>query len=61
MIKGGSAIYCPACNHRQVLGSPGEKLAVPMTVACEKCSAALVVNRSDTGGAHVTVQGVAAQ
>lgn len=53
-MKGGSAIYCPACSHRQTVGSPGEKLDLPVRMACEKCGAALVVEKSQSGGVHVS-------
>jgi hypothetical protein len=57
MMKGGSAIYCPACGHRQTVGHPGEKLELPLTVTCEKCSAALSLVKSESLGVHVTVAG----
>ena len=56
-MKGGSAIYCPACHHRQLVGSPGEPLDLPRTVPCEKCGATLALEKSRSGGVHVTVQG----
>ena len=55
-MKGGSAIYCPACNHRQAIGEPGEPLDLPMSVVCDGCGATLTVEKSQSGGAHVTVQ-----
>lgn len=56
-MKGGSAIYCPACHHRQIVGNPGEKLELPMSLPCEGCGATLALDKSQSGGAHVTVQG----
>ena len=57
MIKGGTAIYCPSCNHRQTVGKKGETLAVPQTVKCEQCGAQLTLDKSKSGGVHVTLAG----
>lgn len=54
-MKGGGAIYCPACNARQTVGNPGEKLELPLRVSCAKCGAALLVEKSESGGVHVTM------
>ena len=55
-MKGGTAIYCAACNHRQTVGKPGETLELPRTVTCANCGASLVLNKSRSGGVHVTVE-----
>ena len=59
-MRGGTAIHCPACAHRQVVGSPGAQLKLPMHVACAQCGAALVLEKSQSGGAHVIVESAAA-
>ena len=59
MIKGGTAIYCPGCNHRQTVGKRGETLAVPQTVKCEGCGARLTLDKSKSGGVHVTMDAAA--
>jgi transcription elongation factor Elf1 len=56
MMRGGGAIYCPACNNHQVVGSPGEKLQLPMTLTCSKCGATLSIAKSESMGVHVSVQ-----
>jgi len=53
-MKGGTAIYCPACSHRQSVGKPGETLSLPLAVKCEQCGAQLTLDKSRSGGAHVT-------
>ncbi len=58
MLKGGGAIYCPACHNHQTVGNPGEKLDLPMTVTCGKCGASLTLTKSQSMGVHVTVEGV---
>lgn len=60
-MRGGSAIYCPTCKHRQVVGTAGQKLDLPVVVSCEKCGASLTIERSQSGGAHVTAQGAPAR
>lgn len=60
-MKGGTAIYCPVCRARQTVGKPGEKLELPMKVSCEKCGAAITLEKSESAGVHVTVEGKAAQ
>ncbi len=59
MLKGGSAIYCPACKNHQTVGSPGEKLDLPLTITCAKCGATLDLTKSESMGVHVTVHGAA--
>jgi hypothetical protein len=54
-MKGATAIYCPACHHRQTVGKPGETLAVPRAVTCEQCGAQLTLDRSESGGVHVAL------
>jgi len=54
-MKGGTAIYCAACNHRQTVGKPGETLTLPLTVTCEQCGAVLTLDKSRSGGVHVAV------
>ena len=53
-MKGGTGIYCPACSHRQTVGFPGEKLQLPLRTRCAKCGAELIVDRSQSGGVHVS-------
>jgi hypothetical protein len=59
-MKGGSAIYCPTCNNRQNVGDPGRTLELPLTVRCGKCGASLTLEKSRSGGIHVTAAGTAA-
>lgn len=59
-MRGGSAIYCPACKHRQVVGEAGQKLGLPLVVPCEKCGATITIERSESGGAHVTTKDISA-
>lgn len=54
-MRGGSAFYCPACTHRQVVGTPGQKLTFPMNVACENCRASIRLEKSASGGIHPEV------
>lgn len=54
-MKGGSAIYCPACSQRQTVGRPGEKLELPLRIRCVECGAELVVEKSLSGGVHVSM------
>ena len=60
-MRGGSAIYCPTCHNRQTVGKPGEKLELPQQVVCEKCGAALSLEKSDSGGIRVTAGGISAR
>ena len=60
MMKGGSAIYCPGCNNRQVVGVAGQKVELPMTVTCSKCGAIIAIAKSESSGVHVTLQGASA-
>ncbi len=60
MLKGGTAIYCPACHNHQTVGQPGEKLPLPYTVTCSKCHATLELTTSESMGVHVAVQGAGA-
>ncbi|NIP83194.1 MAG: hypothetical protein GWM90_29775 [Gemmatimonadetes bacterium] len=55
-MRGGSAILCPSCHYRQVVGSSGEKVELPLHLPCAQCGAPLLVERSESGGAHVTVE-----
>jgi DNA-directed RNA polymerase subunit RPC12/RpoP len=55
-MKGGNAIYCPSCSHRQAVGKAGETLALPRTVTCDKCGARLTLDKSRSGGVHVVVE-----
>jgi hypothetical protein len=54
-MRGGTAILCPSCGNRQTVGQPGEKVELPQRIVCEKCSSALKLEKSLSGGAHVTV------
>lgn len=58
-MKGGSAIYCPVCRHRQTVGTRGEPLDLPTQVTCEDCGASLTLEKSRSGGIHVTAEGAA--
>ncbi len=60
-MKGGSAIYCPLCHARQAVGHTGEKLELPTQVVCEKCGTPLTLQRSESGGIHVTAPGAVAR
>ena len=60
MFKGGSAIYCPACNNHQTVGKTGEKLDLPLTITCGKCGASLDLTKSQSMGVHVVVHGAGA-
>lgn len=55
-MRGGTAILCPSCHHRQAVGSPGEKVDLPVRMPCGQCGDPLLVERSESGGAHVTVE-----
>jgi DNA-directed RNA polymerase subunit RPC12/RpoP len=55
-MRGGSAILCPACGHREVVGHPGERVGLPLRVVCSRCGAALILEPSLSGGAHVSVE-----
>lgn len=59
MLKGGTAIYCPACHNHQTVGHQGEKLTLPYAVTCTKCGAVLELTKSESMGVHVVVQGAA--
>ncbi len=61
MLKGGGAIYCPACHNHQTVGSAGQKLDLPMNVTCGKCGATLVLTKSQSMGVHVAVQAAPAK
>ncbi|MGD8322532.1 MAG: hypothetical protein PVJ02_18920 [Gemmatimonadota bacterium] len=60
-MRGGSAIYCPLCKHRQTVGEPGDHLELPMKVVCEQCGAELKLEPNLSGGVHVTAEGAAAK
>jgi predicted RNA-binding Zn-ribbon protein involved in translation (DUF1610 family) len=55
-MRGGTAILCPSCGHRQVVGEPGEKVELPLSTVCTNCNATLKLEKSLSGGAHVTVE-----
>ncbi len=55
-MRGGSAVYCPACKHRQAVGEVGATVRLPLGVSCEKCGASLLLESNHSGGAHVTIQ-----
>lgn len=55
-MRGGSAILCPSCHHRQSVGVPGERVELPLRMSCGKCGAPLLVEASRSGGAHVSVE-----
>jgi ribosomal protein S27E len=59
-MKGGVFVYCPACHHRQSIGSRAESLHLPVHVTCEGCGALLTLDKSESGGVHVTAQGAQA-
>jgi ribosomal protein S27E len=60
-MKAGSAVYCPTCHNRQTVGTPGEKLEFPVKVPCQSCGAVLVLEKSRSGGIHVTAEGAVAR
>jgi ribosomal protein S27E len=55
-MRGGSAILCPACGHREVVGHASERVDLPLRVVCSGCGAALILEKSLSGGAHVSVE-----
>lgn len=55
-MRGGNAIYCPACKHRQAVGEVGTMVRLPLGVSCEECGATLLLESNRSGGAHVTIQ-----
>ncbi len=60
MMKGGSAIYCPGCNNRQVVGVAGQKVELPTAVTCSKCGGTISIAKSESTGVHVTLQSAGA-
>lgn len=55
-MRGGSTIICPGCSHRQVVGIQGTQVELPLHVVCTQCGAALLLEKSLSGGAHVLVE-----
>ena len=60
MMKGGSAIYCPGCNNRLIVGVAGKKVELPTTVTCSKCGGTIAIAKSESTGVHVTLQSAGA-
>jgi len=56
-MRGGTAIYCPLCKSRQTVGQLGEKVELPTQVVCDTCGAPLTLEKSESGGIHVTAAG----
>ena len=60
MMKGGSAIYCPGCNNRLIVGVAGKKVELPTTVTCSKCGGTIAIAKSESTGVHVTLRSAGA-